>query len=307
MGHCSHSHSHEDPLHHPTGEGFDRAKALKRVFMLTALYMGLEIIGGLVTGSLALLSDAGHMFADVVAILVSLSAVWLAQTPTTTQRTYGLQRIEILAGLMNGLLLMIMSLWIILESTERFQEPPELNGGLMFWVALGGLIINIFAMQALHGGKNNDLNIQGAYLHVLGDLLGSVGTVAAACAIYFWGWQEADPIISVLISLLLIASSSKLIWQSINVLLESSPAHIDVGQVKSAILALPDVLSLHDLHVWAINSRTTALTAHVMVQPHAYDGTTINRIQDCLKQEFGIHHVTIQLELPDFQEEMTHC
>lgn len=282
-------------------------KVLWRVLILTGVYFFAELIGGILTGSLALLADAGHMFADVGAIALALFASWFAQYPATTQKTFGYYRIEILAALTNGLVLAGISFWIIWEATQRWNNPPEVRGGWMFIIATGGLIINLISASLLHKGHENDLNLKGAYLHILGDLLGSVGAIVAAALIFWNGLYLADPLFSIMISLLVLFSAGKLVVEAVNVLLEGSPAHINVASVKEALLELEGVVSVHDLHVWSITSGKDALAAHVVVAHDAFKAETLSCIQHCLKEKFGLSHVTLQLEPPDFQEDQVHC
>jgi cobalt-zinc-cadmium efflux system protein len=282
-------------------------KILRRVLILTSIYFVAEVVGGLMTGSLALLADAGHMFADVAAIALALFASWFAQYPASSQKTFGYYRIEILAALANGLFLAGVSFWIIYEATQRWHDPPEVQGGWMFIVALGGLIINIISASLLHAEHKSDLNLKGAYLHVLGDLLGSVGALAAAGMILLFDFRLADPLFSVVIAILVLFSATKLVLEAVNILLEGSPSHINVASVKQEILGLCGVLAVHDLHVWTITSGKDALAAHVVVEKDAFNAETLTCIQKCLREKFGLSHVTLQLEPPDFEEDQEHC
>jgi cobalt-zinc-cadmium efflux system protein len=299
---CNHPEHHHHGAHAPS----NRIRILWSILLLTTVYLVAEVIGGLITGSLALLADAGHMFADVAAIALALFATWFAQYPASPQKTYGYHRIEILAALLNGLALTGLSVWIIWEALERWASPPEVKGDWMLAVAFGGLLINMIAIRLLHGDHNGDLNMRGAYLHILGDLLGSIGTILAAVVILSTGFYLADPLISIVIALLIMASASKLVWETIHILLEGSPAHINVARVKEEMLNLCGVVAVHDLHVWTITSGKDALSAHVVVEPSAYAPETLKCIQSCLKEKFGVSHATVQLEPPDFEEDEVH-
>ncbi len=284
----------------------DRIRKLRLSLILTSVYFVAEVIGGYLSGSLALLADAGHMLADVAAIALALFAAWIATRDINPQRTYGYHRMEILAAFINGLVLAGISFLIMNEAYHRLMSPEPVEGGLMMAVATGGLVINIIVIRILHGGHEHDLNIKGAYLHVLGDLLGSVGAILAALLIFFFGWMWADPVISVLISLLVLFSALRLVMEAADILLESSPAHIDVGVVNEIMHCQAGVISVHDLHVWTISSGKYALSAHVTVAPEAFRPETLAALQHCLKEQFGLSHVTLQLEPPDFEEDDIH-
>jgi cobalt-zinc-cadmium efflux system protein len=300
-GHAhDHGHGHFDcerPDDHPTILSKRHMRALKWVFILTVVYLVVEIAGGLMTGSLALLADGFHMFADATAIGISLFAAWMAHRPAPDQKTFGYQRIEILAALFNAALLVGMSIFIVLESYERFQSPVPIKADTMMLIATGGMIVNILAAWLLHGDMHSNMNIRGAYLHVLGDLLGSIGAIAAGGLILFFHWNWADPLISVLISLLVLYSAVGLMRDSVNVLLEGCPAHINVEDIRAAMLGFDGVEAVHHLHVWNINLQRIVLTAHLVVQPGAFTGEMLSQVQESLKTRFGLSHVTPQLEL----------
>ena len=284
--------AHHD--HASGGSGNQRRLAL--TLALAAAYMVAEVIGGIVTGSLALLADAGHMLSDVAALGLSLFAIRMARRPPTPQRTYGFHRSEILAALANGATLIAVSIYIFLEAWERFREPPEVQGGLMMGIAAGGLLVNLAGLLILRGGRSESLNVQGAWLHVLTDALGSVQALAAGALIWAFGWSWADPLASVLIGLLVIYSSWSLLKESMSVLMEGAPGHIDVDEVRDAISGIPGVLGVEDLHVWTITSGLDALSAHVVVADDRQPGL-LRQIRATLQDRFGIDHVTIQLDL----------
>lgn len=272
-------------------------KVLRWVFVLTSLYLVVEVVGGILSGSLALLADGFHMFADSAAIGLSLFAAWLSHRPAPAHRTFGYQRVEIIAAFVNALSLIAMGVFILWESYERFASPEPIRANMMMIVAFGGLIVNIIAAKLLHADHEHNLNIKGAYLHVLGDLLGSIGALAAGGLIWAFGWVWADPVISCLIALLIIYSAMGLLKESVNVLLEGCPSHIDIEEIRAEMLAFEGVSAIHNLHVWNINLQQALLTAHIEVTPDAYNGEILNRVQKALKEKFGLSHVTLQLEV----------
>jgi len=289
-----HSHGHD---HRRSGN----RKRLALTLVLAGVYMIAEIGGGLITNSLALLADAGHMFSDVAALGLSLFAVWFAERPPTPQRTYGYYRAEILAALVNGAALIVVSVLIFIEASRRLRHPPEVMGSLMMAIAAGGLVVNALSLWILHGGREESLNIRGAFLHVLTDALGSVGAIVAAALIWA-GWNWADPAISILIGLLVIYSAWRLVAESVAVLMEWAPKGIDVDEVLRVMRETPGVHGVHDLHVWTITSGLDSLSAHVVAehdQPHA---ELLKRLRVALRERFGIDHITIQVEPEEFDE-----
>ncbi len=296
--HHHHDHGHHHHHHHPSIELSGRHfRVLQAVFGLTCIYLVIEVAGGWISGSLALLADGFHMFADAAGIGLSLFAAWLSHRPAPPQRTFGYQRVEILAAFFNALFLIGMSIYIMMESVQRFQSPEPIRASLMLPIAVGGLIVNLLAAKLLHADHEHNLNIKGAYLHVLGDLLGSVGAIAAGLMILCWGWRWADPLISALISALILLSAFNLLKEAINVLLEGCPSHIDIEEIREEMLSFEGVQAIHNLHVWNINLQQALLTAHLEVTPEAFSGETLNRVQVALKEKFGLSHVTLQMEL----------
>lgn len=294
MGH-SHSHAHAH-----TGWRAQNAKRLKLVLGLVVFYMIAEVIGGLLTNSLALLADAGHMLSDGAALGLSLFAMWVAQKPATASHTYGYYRTEILAALVNGATLVAISVFVFIEAYQRLGEPPEVQGALMMAVAVGGLVINLAGLKILHGGKTESLNMHGAWLHVLTDALGSMGAIVAGGLIWLFGWYWADPAASVIIALLVLYSAWALLRETVAVLMEGAPGHLDVDDIRGAIWSLEGVESVHDLHVWTITSGMVALSAHVTTCDDTGDGALLSRIRGVLHDRFGIDHITIQVEPEDF-------
>ncbi len=269
---------------------------------LAAAYMVAEVIGGLWTGSLALLADAGHMLSDVVALSLSVLAIRLAQRPANSQQTYGHHRTEILAALAHGLLLVGVAVYIVTEAAERIQSPQPILGGPMLVIASGGLAVNLIGLWVLSEGRHDNLNVRGAWLHVLSDALGSIGAIAAGALVWGFGWYWADPAASALIALLVVYSAWALLREAVAVLMEWAPGHVDVQQVEGCIAALPGVLAVHDLHVWTISSGMVALSGHVVAQNPAAHGKLLQEISDLLHRRFEISHATIQIEPEDFDE-----
>lgn len=302
-GHEHHGPDHDHDHHHAHGPchtelSAQHFKVLRLVFGMTAAYLFVEIVGGLLSGSLALLADGFHMFADSTAIGISLFAQWFSHRPAPAKNTFGYQRVEIMAAFFNALLLIVMAGFILFESYERFQQPVPIRANLMMAIAAGGLVINLIAAQKLHQGHEHNMNIKGAYLHVLGDLLGSVGAIAAGALIWGFGWYWADPAISFLIAVLITVGALRLLWDAVNVLLEGCPRHLSIEAIRESLLACEGVENVHHLHVWHINLQRTVLTAHLEVLPEAFSGRTLEQVQHMLKEDFGLSHVTLQLELP---------
>jgi cobalt-zinc-cadmium efflux system protein len=294
------NHNHR---HHASSNSWRR---LSVVLFLTALYMVAEVAGAWWTGSLALLADAGHMFTDVAALLLALSAVWFGSRPATSRKTFGYYRLEIIAALVNGVALVVMSLLIFYGAYERWIEPPIVRSGPMMLVAAGGLIVNLICAVILGGRHEIDLNIRGAWMHVMGDALGSVAAIMAGACMALFGWYEADAVFSVVIGLLIIWGSVRLIRESTNVLLEGTPAHINLAAVEDAILATDGVADVHDLHVWTITSGRDALSAHVIHSRSISQPDLLRELRAKLHDRFGVDHLTIQMETPDFEDETFH-
>lgn len=274
-------------------------RSLGLVLVVTAIFMVAEFAGGLLANSLALLADAAHMLTDVAALALSLVAMRFAQRPTTREKTYGYMRVEVLAALLNGVTLIVLALLIFREAWSRLHEPVEIRGGLMLGIAVAGLAVNVFAAFQLHRSAGENLNVRGAYLHVLGDLLGSLGAIAAAVIILLTGWTLADPLISVLVGTLILISSFKLVRESVDVLMEAVPAHLDLEDVHDEICAVPAVQRVHDLHVWTVTSGYFAMSGHVVVADPGEGPAVIALIREKMSERFGIQHVTVQVEQAD--------
>jgi cobalt-zinc-cadmium efflux system protein len=303
----AHSHHHHHHQHEGGGLSARGQRRLLLVLLLTAAYMLAEAAGGWLTGSLALLADAGHMLTDVAALALALMAAWFGSRPATPSKTYGYYRLEILAAFGNGVALVVVSLFILYESYQRWLAPPVIErGGLMIVVAAGGLLVNLACAWLLHGDREKDLNVRGAWLHVMGDAAGSVGAIVAGVLVGVYGWQAADPLMSALICLLIIWSSWNLIREATNVLLEGTPAHINLAAVEDAILATTGVEDVHDLHVWAITSGREALSAHVIHAVEVSQPELLKDLRARLLEQFGVDHLTIQMETMDFEDESFH-
>ena len=280
-------------------------RSLRIALGLTAALLVVEVIGGILSNSIALLADAGHMLTDVAALALALFVAWFTKQPSTPQKTFGYLRWEILAAFVNGATLLLISAWILWEAVLRLRAPEPISGGLMLGVAVAGLIVNIIAARVLVRGSSDNLNARGAYLHVLGDLLASVGTVAAAIAIRYTGWLVADPIASILTTVLIMRGAWLLVRESVDILLESTPAHIPVPAVRGQLEAIPGIESVHDLHVWAVTPAVVSMSAHCIVREPAQHQHVLEHIHDAMRL-FGIEHVTIQLEKDDMHDREQH-
>ena len=270
--------------------------------VLAAGYMVAEIVGGWLTNSLALLADAGHMFSDVVALALSFFAVWVGDRPAASHQTYGFYRAEILAALVNGAALIAVSVFIFIEAYHRLWQPPQVQGQLMMWIAVGGLGVNLAGLWILHGGRSENLNVRGAWLHVLSDALGSVGAIVAGGLIWAFGWVWSDPVASVVIGILVIYSSWRLLAESVSVLMENAPKGIDVDAVRIAMAEMAGVAGVHDLHIWSITSGLDSLSAHVVANDGQSHSELLQQMRNLLHDRFGIDHITIQIEPRDFPE-----
>ena len=262
--HSEHGHSHDHAGHDHAAHA--PVRSLRLALAMTATLLVVEVVGGLVSNSIALLADAGHMLTDVAALALSLFVAWFSSQPVTARKSFGYLRWEILAAFLNGSALLLISAGIIVESILRLRNPEQVAGGLMLWVAVGGLIINVISAWILHRGSHDNMNVRGAYLHVLGDLLGSVGTVGAALVIRYTGWLMADPVASFLTTALIIRGAWTLVKESVDILLEGVPKHIDLAEVRTQLEAIPGIESVHDLHVWSVNPRMVAMSAHAIVR-----------------------------------------
>jgi cobalt-zinc-cadmium efflux system protein len=292
MSHPHHGHNHAHTHAHDDRLAVGR---LRLALIFTAAFLVAEVVGGLITNSLALLADAGHMLTDVGALALSLFVAWFSRQPASPAKTYGYLRWEVLAAFINGAALLAISVAILWEAVTRLRAPEPVASGLMLTIALGGLAVNAASAWVLHPAHSHSLNARAAYLHVIGDLLGSLGTVIAAIVLRTTGWLLADPIASVVVTLLVVRSAWRLVRESIDVLLEATPAHISLGAVRSQLEAIPGIEGVHDLHVWTVASGMVAMSAHAVVQDPDQHQSVLERAIQTM-QRFGIAHVTMQIE-----------
>ena len=286
--------------HGPSSSGAMHRGRLLAVLGITTAVLIAELVGSALTGSLALLADAGHMATDVAGILLAVLAVTFASRPATTERTYGYYRLEILAAVVNAVLLFGVALFILKEAWERWQAPPQVEGGLMLAFAVVGLVANLAGLALLRSGAQESLNVRGAYLEVLGDMLGSVAVIVAALVIALTGWLWADVLASVVVALMILPRTWSLLREAVDVLLEASPRGVDLAEVRRHILATPGVLDVHDLHAWTITSGMPVFSVHVVVADEALaeggGSAVLARLCDCLDEHFDVEHCTFQLE-----------
>jgi len=297
-----HSGHKNEEHNHTTATRMGNRKRLTLVLVLVTVYMLAEGLGGLWTNSLALLADAGHMLSDVAALALSLFAMWMAQKPATQQRTYGYYRAEILAALANAATLIAIAIFISVEAVQRLKAPPDVQGGWMMVIAVGGLLVNLLGLFLLGKDTSGSLNMRGAWLHMLSDTLGSIGAILAGALIWVFQWHWVDPVTSVLISILVLVSSWALLKETVAVLMEHAPGHIDVDKVHQAIRALPGVHSVHDLHIWTITSGLIALSAHVRTEEKS-QRAILREVRKVLHDQFDISHSTIQVEQEEQENE----
>jgi cobalt-zinc-cadmium efflux system protein len=299
-------HHHGDQHHHHVSEQTERStRALWLALALTVVVLVAEAVGGWLSNSLALLADAGHVLTDAAALALSLFVAWFSRQPVTPEKTYGYLRWEILAALINGATLLGISVWIVVEAVLRFGAPEPVGGTLMLIVASAGLVANAAAAMLLHPFNKSSLNVHGAYLHVLGDLLASVGTIIAAIVIALTGWLHADPIASLLTTALIVRGAWRLVRESVDVLLEATPSHIALNEVRATLEGIPGVESVHDLHVWTVTSGVVALSAHAIVREPEHQQGVLERACDLMSQ-MGIHHITVQIERTEMFEREQH-
>lgn len=290
------------PLRVESAAGRHRTKLIW-VIGLTGTYLIAEIIGAALTGSLALLADAGFMFTDLVALSLALVAIKIAARPASVRRTYGYYRVEVLAALANALLMSLVSGYVLYEAYQRMQHPREVMGAGMMAVALVGLAVNIVGARMLRQASRESLNMRGAYLEVLGDMVGSLAVVVGGIVIWFTGWHRVDPVLSVGIGLFILPRAWSLLKESLDILMESTPRDLDLDRLRERLSAIAGVASVHDLHAWTITSGMTALSGHLVVQDAARPLTVLTQAQRLLREQFGIGHTTLQIEPPGFNED----
>ena len=263
------------------------------------MVLAAEVVAGIASNSLALLADAGHVFADISGMAVSLVAIWLAARPRSDGRTFGLYRLEILAATANGLLLLAISVVILVEGVRRFVAPPAIEAPLVVVVAAFALAANVISLRLLTPGRRESLNVRGAYLEVLGDLLGAGAVLVAGIAIYLTGWRQADAVASIVVGLLIVPRVVSVLRESVDVLLEATPRGVDMAHVRQHILEAPGVSDVHDLHAWTITSGMNVMSAHVVLAADGQPGDVLDHLGQCLSDDFDIAHSTFQLETPE--------
>lgn len=295
--HDDHTHDHDHGHDHSVSINQDNKLRVLWAMALTFGFMFAEIIGGLLSGSLALLADAGHMFSDGLALLLSWVAFKYSDKAADEKRSFGWHRFQILAAFVNGLTLLLIAVWIVIEAVQRFFQPVEVMATPMIIIASLGLIINLIVFKILSGGDQENLNLKSAMIHVLGDLLGSVAAILAALLIMAFGWHIADPILSVLVALLIIKSGWAVVKKSAHILLEGAPANIDEAAVKQLLLSeVPAVIDVHHIHVWSLTNDIKIMTLHVQIDEVQHETDVLKTIKHTLKQHFDVKHTTIQVE-----------
>ena len=290
---AEHSHAAANPS--VTAAGRHKGR-LTWALALTSTFMFVEVIGGLWTGSLALLADAAHMLTDAGGLALALIAVRFAERPATPQKTYGYVRMEVLSALTNAVVLLLLTIYIFYEAYKRFLNPPEILGGPMLAVAVVGLAVNLVSMKILSAGSSESLNVKGAYFEVLSDMLGSLGVILAAGVVMLTGWTLADPVIGAGIGLFIIPRTWIMLKQAIHILMEGTPPEVDITLLERKLLDIPGVTAVHDLHVWTITSGIDAMSCHLVVADMAQARMTIVSANDAMKTGFGLTHATIQIE-----------
>jgi cobalt-zinc-cadmium efflux system protein len=285
-----HDHTGPHDLHRS-----DSRRLLTLAVGLTLGYAIVEAVGGWLSGSLALLSDAGHMLTDSTALGLAAAAAWMSRRPPSPRHSYGFGRLETLAALFNALLMILLVTAVSAAAVERLLDPPAVRGGIVTWIALVGLLVNIAAAWLLVGGREN-LNVRAALLHVMGDLLGSVAALVSGVVILYTGWTPVDPLLSLFIVLLILFSSLRLLREVVHTLLEGVPMHLDLAEVGHAMAGVEGVISVHDLHIWSLSAETTALSAHVVLRRIDEWEGALRRLRELLTNRYGIEHVTLQPE-----------
>ncbi|WP_299094285.1 cation diffusion facilitator family transporter [uncultured Metabacillus sp.] len=298
MGHShSHSHGHHGHHHHSS----NNKVALKWSFIIIATYMIIEVIGGILTNSLALLSDAGHMLSDAAALGLSYLALTFGEKSASLSKTFGYKRFEILAAFINGITLVLISLYIFWEAYQRILNPPDVVSGGMLTISIIGLVVNILAAFILmKGDKDENLNVRSAFLHVLGDMLGSMGAIVAALLIMLFGWNITDPIASIIVALLIIVSGWRVTKDSFHILMEGVPLNIDVEKIKEELLTIKEVKDVHDLHVWSITSDFPSLSCHLVAEQNVVHQDLLAKAKMILHDKFHLHHTTIQIDVEGY-------
>ncbi len=271
--------------------------ALALALVIALVVVGVEVAGGILTNSLALLADAGHMVSDVLAVSIALAAIWMASRPANAQRTFGYHRAEVLAAAANGVILLLVAAFVFWQAAQRFSDPPDVSSAPMLGIGVIGLFANMASAVILHRRQGESLNVRGAFYHVLGDLAGSVGVIVAGVIMLTTGWFLADPLVSVAIGLLIVFGGVRILRESVTVLLETVPSYIDTVKVERALTDTDGVLALHDLHIWTVTSGLVALSCHCELTGDRDSDQVLAELCDMLHERFAIHHVTIQPEV----------
>jgi cobalt-zinc-cadmium efflux system protein len=291
--HGHHDHGHDE--HHGHVHGHAHGKSLTWALLLTLLFAFVEVLGGWWSGSLALLSDAGHMFSDVAALGLAAFAQWVSRKPPSARHSYGLARAEVVAALLNGVLMLAVIVWIVVESVQRLLLPHPVSGGTVMLVAFAGLAVNVFVALVLSHGEQS-LNSRAALLHVMGDLLGSVAALIAGAVIHYTGWTPIDPLLSVLVAALILISTINLLRHTLHALLDGVPQGLELSAIGRRLAGLPGVLSVHDLHVWSLGGERIALSAHMRLSALEQWPQTLAHARAMLHRDYRISHVTLQPE-----------
>ena len=282
-------------MHNKSESRPTQQKSLLRVLLITGTFMIIEVVGGLLTGSLALLADAGHMLTDVAALGLSAFAMWMAARPSTPEKSYGYHRAEILTAVTNAVVLLLLSVWILYEAYRRVFEPAHVLGVPMLFIGLLGLAVNVASMKLLADESASSLNVRSAYVEVLSDAISSVGVILGGVTIWLTGWYLIDPLLSAGISVFIVWRTWALLTQAVHVLMEGVPTHLDAKEVGQAMAGMPGVKGIHDLHIWTITSGLDALSAHVVVLVGEDRDAVLDRLQQLLRERYGIDHVTLQM------------
>lgn len=295
----SHAHGHAHDHHHHGGDEKNESR-IGIAALLTGGFMGIELAGGIIAGSLALIADAGHMLSDFGSLALAWIGFRMARRPPTSLRTFGFRRFPVLAAFVNGLTLFAIVVWIIFEAIGRLNHPEPIQPGLMLWVAAAGLAVNVVSFAVLHGADRDNLNVRGALLHVAGDLLGSVAAIAAAIIIMYTGWVQADPILSVLVSLIILRSAWALTFESAHILLEGAPRHVDRDAVTRDLTDhVEGVVDIHHAHLWSLDGRRSMMTMHARIRDDVSGPNVVARLKARLHEKYDIDHATIEIEGED--------
>ncbi|MCB1688404.1 MAG: cation diffusion facilitator family transporter [Halioglobus sp.] len=292
----SHDHDHAGHSHAPQVSN-DNERRIFLAMLLTGGFMAVEVIGGLISGSLALIADAGHMATDTAALALAWLAFRLSRRPADSSRSYGYHRGEVLAAFVNGIAMIALVAWILFEAIQRLNAPVEVLGGIMLWIAVGGLLVNCFAFWLLHTGSRENLNVRGAAVHVAGDLLGSVAAIIAAVVIIFTGWTPVDPLLSIAVALLILRSAWVITKQSAHILMEGAPQGLDPATIRADLMQkIPSLEDVHHIHIWSLTQERHLVTLHARIQESADPDEQLEAVNSRLVERFNVDHATVQIE-----------